>query len=356
MDMSVRWTKTFIELVARRRMLQIQNSPTRSGRSGFTLLELLVVIAIVAILVALLLPAVQQARSAARRVQCANNLKQLALAAHSFHDANDAFPPARLILDVPRDLSDIGESVALDEPSWPIRLLPYLEQKNAHQQWDEYATYGQQPASARSRAMSVLLCPERHSADNAVIPDEVVSIIATCGCPIGKQTVPGGAIIDYAACHGDLSPGAVNAPTDFYWGGNGTGVLISSRPAGTETAIERDWIDKVRLSDLLDGSSNTLMFGELHIQRGSDRSTPYNGPAFFGRYLTNFSRIAGPGVPLAHSTDDQRASEFSFGSSHAGIVQFALADGAVRAISTSISTRVLGSLANRQDGRAAGEF
>lgn len=337
-------------------MLKNANSTSTGRRSGFTLLELLVVVATIAILIALLLPAVQQARSSARRVQCANNLKQLGLAAHSFHDANDAFPPGRLILDVPRGLTNIGDSVALDEPSWPIRLLPYLEQKNAHEQWDEYATYGQHPASVRSRPLAVLLCPERHSTDNAVTPDEVVSLTAICGCPIGTQTVPGGAIIDYAACHGDLSPGAVNAPTDFYWGGNGTGVIISSRPAGTEAAIERDWLDKVRVADLVDGTSNTLLFGETHIPKGSNKSTPYNGPAFFGRYLTNFARIAGPGVPLAHSSTDQRANQYSFGSSHAGIVQFSLADGAVRAISTSISTRVLGSLANRKDGQTVGEF
>jgi prepilin-type N-terminal cleavage/methylation domain-containing protein len=175
----------------------------RRGRPGFTLLELLVVIAI---LIALLLPAVQQARSAARRVQCANNLKQLALAAHSFHDANGAFPPARLILDAPRTLSDIGDSVAMDEPTWPVRLLPYLEQTNVHQQWNEYATYGQQASSARLMALSVLLCPERHSAAEAVVPDEVVTITAICGCPAGTQTVPGGAIIDYAGNHGEPNP------------------------------------------------------------------------------------------------------------------------------------------------------
>ena len=139
-------------------MQSFSKTSERYGRPGFSLPELLVVIAIIAILVALLLPAVQQARSAARRVQCANNLKQLALAAHSFHDANGAFPPARLILDAPRSLSDIGDSVALDEPTWPVRLLPYLEQTNVHQQWDEYATYGQQPASARLLPHDCLRC------------------------------------------------------------------------------------------------------------------------------------------------------------------------------------------------------
>lgn len=325
-------------------------------RSGFTLIELLAVVAIIGILVALLLPGVQQARSAARRIQCTNNLKQLSLAAHSFHDVNGAFPPARLILNVPRTLADIGDSIGLDEPSWPVRLLPFLEQQNFHEEWDEYIVYGQQPASARNRALSMLLCPERNSADHAVIPDTVVTLTAPCGCPLGTQTVPGGAIIDYAACMGDLSPGAVNAPTDFYWGGNGTGVLISSRPVGDDKAIMRDWRDKIRIADVSDGTSNTVMIGESHVAQGNEKNTPYNGPAYFGRYLTNFARVAGPGVPIAHNSADQRASEFSFGSAHAGYVHFGMADGSVRAIGSSISTRVLGHLANRHDGETVGEF
>jgi len=327
-----------------------------SQPKAFTLIELLVVIAIVGILVALLLPGVQQARSAARRIQCLNNLKQLGLAAHSFHDTFDAFPPARLILHVPRLQNEAGTRVGMDEPTWLVRLLPFVEQTALHSQWDEYETYGQHSPAARNRAVSVYLCPERHSADAAVVGDKRITITAPCGCPAGTQLAPGGAVADYAANHGDLSPGAVNLPTDFYWGGNGTGVIISSRPVGDQTDIGRDWKDKVRLSDVTDGSSSTLMIGEQHVPRGEDLTTPYNGPAYFGRYLTNFSRIGGPGVPLAHHPDDQRANSYSFGCAHSGIVQFVLADGSARPVSTAISTRVLGNLANRHDGNTVGEF
>lgn len=325
-------------------------------RGGFSLIELLTVIAVISILIAMLLPAVQQARAAARRIHCSNNLKQLALAAHHFHDTHGALPPARLILDTPRTLADIGFSVALDEPSWPVRLLPYLEQSNFHDEWDEYQVYGDHSASVRNLALNSFLCPDRHNASNAVVPDQTVILTAACGCPLGLQTVPGGAIIDYVANLGDLSPGAVSAPTDFYWGGNGTGLLISSRPAGNATLIERDWLDRIRFADVTDGTSNTLLIGEPHVPVGNDNLTPYNGPAYFGRYLTNFARIAGPGVPLAHSPTDQRAGEFSFGSPHPGIVQFAFGDGSVQAINTSISTRILGRLANRKDGELTGDF
>ena len=263
-----------------------------SERHGFTLIELLVVIAIIAILMALLMPGVQQARSAARRMQCTNNLKQLSLAAHSFHDSNGAFPPARLILNIARPVFDQGDNVGMDEATWLIRLLPYLEETPLHNQWDEYLTYGQIPTEARNQALPQFLCPERHSADSAVAEDKSIRVTSGCGCPVGVQNSAGGAVVDYVASHGDLSTGAVGKSSDFYWGGNGSGVIISSRPVGDETGIERDWMDKISLSDVTDGSSNTILIGEAHVPPGKDLTSPYNGPAYYGRYLTNFARIA----------------------------------------------------------------
>ena len=334
-----------------------RSGPARSGgRSGFTLLELLVVIAIIGILVALLLPAVQQARAAARRVQCRSNLRQIGLATHGFHDVHGAFPPARLILNTPRFTFNFSRQVGLDEPSWPVRLLPFVEQTALHEKWDEYVPYGKNPEDARNQAVSVFLCPDRHSIDSAVTPDQTITVNYPCGCPGGQQTVPGGAVVDYVANQGDLSPGAIGKDSDFYWGGHGTGVIISSRPKGNRWFIEPDWLDKIRFADVIDGYSNTLMLGEPHVPHGKLNQTPYNGPGYFGRHLTNFARIAGPGVPLAHDSHDQRAGLFSFGSPHAGVVHFALTDGSVRAISTSISTRLQGHLANRKDGVAVGEF
>ena len=339
-------------------MLQRRKTRDAAHRSrrGFTIIELLVVIAIIGILVALLLPAVQQARGAARRMHCANNLKQLGLAVHSFHDTFSALPPARLVLPVIRSAGPTANLPGLDEPSWLVRILPFIEESAFHSKWDEYTTFAEQDSAVQNVALPVFLCPERHSVDDAVAETTTVTITAPCGCPVGTQTVVGGAISDYAGNHGDLSPGAIGDFTDFYWGGNGTGVIISSRPLGDETSIGRDWLDKIRLSDVTDGTSQTLMIGETFVPRGKDKTTPYNGPAYYGRHLTNFSRIAGPGVPMAHHQDDQRANLYSFGSSHPGIVQFALTDGSVRGISTSISTRILGNLANRHDGETVGEF
>lgn len=340
----------------RTRQNHLKCRATGSNSSGFTLIELLVVIAIIAVLIAMLLPAVQQARGAARRMQCQNNLKQIGLALHSFHDVEGAFPPAHLILDLPRTPDTTGNLVGLDEPSWLVWILGYLEQQALFEQWDIYSTYGNQPLAARRKPLSTYLCPDRLSTSNAVAEDDVITITLPCGCPSGSQVVPGGALVSFAGNHGDLSPGASGLPTDFYWGGNGTGVLISSRPKMNGGSIERDWIDKVRIADITDGTTNTFLVGEPHIPRGEVGKSPYNGPAYFGRHLTNYARLSGPGVPLAHDPDDQRGTAYSFGSPHTGIVHFCMADGSVRAVSTSISSRIAGNLANRRDGEAVGEF
>ncbi len=183
-----------------------------------------------------------------------------------FHDSHQAFPPARLIVYPPSSVTTPDNTPGMDEPSWLVWIMPYVEQANLSNQFDLFLPYGAQPVDARNRAIPVYLCPDRHSADSAVAPPETVTLTLPCGCPGGTQNVAGGAIVDYVGNHGDLSPGASQLPTDFYWGGNGTGVLISSRPKLNGTQVERDWEDKVRIADVTDGTSNTLMVGE-HIFR-----------------------------------------------------------------------------------------
>ena len=134
-----------------------QNNRTR--RSGFTLIELLVVIAIIGVLVSLLLPAVQQAREAARRTQCRNNLKQVGLALHNFHDTHGAFPPARLLLDGPIPANDFATVLGSDEPSWLVRLLPFLEETTQYDQWDMYTPFGRHPPEVRRMTTATYMCP-----------------------------------------------------------------------------------------------------------------------------------------------------------------------------------------------------
>ena len=335
-----------------------QQQPAKIARGGFTLIELLVVIAIIAVLVGILLPAVQQARSAARRTQCLNNLRQISIALHSFHDSRQKFPPARLISYRTTNVSDQrGAEPALDEPTWLAHILPYIEQSAMADEWDLYAPFGSQPKAVRMRAVSTYLCPERHSLSNAVADDVSVEVVLPCGCVAGRQFVPGGSVSDYVGNHGDNSPGAFGRETDFFWGGRGTGVLISSRPLlapplkdDDKPVVRQDWMDTIAISDIKDGTSHTLMVGESYIPDGQTLKAPWNGPAFLGRYLTHFARIGGPGIPIAHGPHDQRGTMYSFGSAHNGMAQFAWADGSATAISSSISTQVLASICNRSDG------
>src|SRR5436309_3707662 len=104
--------------------------------TAFTLIELLVVIAVIAILIGLLLPAVQKVREAASRAQCANNLKQLGLAVHNYHDTRKAFPPVRIAG---------GDGWA----TWLVLIMPYMEQANIYNAWDLTKRYSQQSVTAR---------------------------------------------------------------------------------------------------------------------------------------------------------------------------------------------------------------
>src|SRR5437660_9449217 len=107
----------------------------KTRRPGFTLIELLVVIAIIAILIGLLIPAVQKMREAANRMSCTNNLKQIGLSAHSYHDANNQFPPAvRMPYAIESNDPLTGGAANPFGPNWAIFLLPYIEQQNLYSQ------------------------------------------------------------------------------------------------------------------------------------------------------------------------------------------------------------------------------
>ncbi|MBX3427185.1 MAG: DUF1559 domain-containing protein [Pirellulales bacterium] len=327
-------------------------SATAVRRSGFTLIELLVVIGIVAGLIALLLPAVQAAREAARATQCRNNLRQIGLATLHHHDALGHFPPARLRI---RNWDEI--ECETTQPSWFARILGYLEQGSAHAQWDFSLPYEEHPTELREFGPDVFVCPSRRTLSESVIASGATEEVVTypCGCS-GLETtwLTSGVTGDYAGNHGDFTGGSYGSQTDYWRGGNGTGVIISSRPEcrGLRPGGARD---KVRLKDVLDGASNTFLAGEMHIPAERLAQAPENGPLYNGKDLTAFARIGGPSVPLARGPEDASVGILGFGSWHPQNCPFVLADGSVRSIDVLIDTVVLKGWCHRSDASGADE-
>lgn len=327
-------------------------------RTAFTLIELLVVIAIIGILVGLLLPAVQAAREAARRTDCSNRVRQLALAAQMHHDAFRYFPPARY---ESRPDAAPANQCGLETPTWLARVMPFIEEVALGDQWDYSKPWHQHDEKIRVVVPDIFLCPSRRSGTSPVGIRNLRTTVAggggrlPCGCPIPPRPMDvkidvRGALCDYAGNHGDLTPGATGAPTDFYFGGNGTGVIISVRPNCKDgEAISP--LDRVRMASVSDGTSNTFLFGEKYVPLTQLEEFPFDSPAYDGDHLPASCRLAGPGLRLANGPNDVLADMFSFGSWHPGGLHFALVDGSVRFFNPDTDTKVLGSLANRRDAR-----
>ena len=340
---------------------------------AFTLIELLVVIGIIGVLVGLLMPAVQAAREAARRTDCANRIRQLALATHMHHDVVGYFPPARYEA---RPDGDDGDNCGIGNPTWLARVMPFIEQVELGTRWDFRRPWHEHDELVRTTVPDIFLCPSRRSGTRPIGRRELRTEQSggwgslPCGCPIPplpptmENTLVDGALCDYAGNHGDLSPGSTGAPTDFYYGGNGTGVIISVRPM-CDDGIAIAPADRIRMASVTDGTSSTFLFGEKFIPPVELTQFPYDSPAYDGDHLPASCRLAGPGLRLANSpskiiTDpfapdlgplDVTAGTFSFGSWHPAGVHFALTDGSTRMLNPSVDTKLLGSLANRRDAR-----
>ncbi|MFM9962126.1 MAG: DUF1559 domain-containing protein [Planctomycetaceae bacterium] len=289
------------------------NADHSPRRSGFTLIELLVVIAIIAILISLLLPAVQQAREAARRASCKNNLCQLGLAIHNYEMANNVLPPGSVNPTGPIRSEPSGYHM-----SWAVQILPYVEQQNAFRMID--FTVG------------------AYDAKNEPIRKLV---IAAYSCPSDFRSPQAGnvAASNYAGVHHEDE-----ALIDH--GNHGTFVLNLAVP-----------IDSVT-----DGTSSTLFIGEKALQpeelgwMSGTRATLRNAGQKINHNLMNlrdqFPLRDTAGNPITVTADFVGG----FSSYHTGGAHFLLGDGAVRFLNETIEQSVYRRLANRSDGQPVSDF
>jgi prepilin-type N-terminal cleavage/methylation domain-containing protein len=308
-------------------------------RRGFTLIELLVVIAIIALLIALLLPAVQKVREAADRTQCANNLKQIGLACHSYVDVHKCLPPSRTLYGLQDELAEFFNGIDAEPdgdemmgPTWAVYLLPYLEQAPLYKLWNltynpnipPWGTpYFLQSPQAVQGTVPVYFCPSRRSPTTS--PTLSLS---------GDGPLPG-ALGDYACCVGTT-------------GGDFWNFAISPLlPNGAFRVGVPPGLG-VRLAEITDGTSNTFLIGEKHVQEGQFGQGNNDCCIYDGDNILCSSRSAGINYPLAQSINDPA---WKFGSYHTAICQFVFADGSVHALTVTVSPQVLELLANIKDGQ-----
>jgi prepilin-type N-terminal cleavage/methylation domain-containing protein/prepilin-type processing-associated H-X9-DG protein len=309
-----------------------QPGAATSRRRGFTLIELLVVIAIIAVLIGLLLPAVQKVREAAARAKCQNNLKQLGLAAHHYHDTNNGFPPGTQ--------TTAPDPLKFDAPPYRrsplfVFLLPYLEQQALYDRFN-FATGTHDPymevnLAVTSTRLSVLTCPS----------DAVRMMTLGTSRPTPKH--------NYVGCWGAGSVSEVVANSTL------RGVFFPN--------------SSTRLTDITDGSSRTLLFGEF-LQTSSDvdlRGTWWEDTNF--RFMThvrpnapdpdemhvNCVNLPAVNEPCVILGDGGHSDRYSSRSRHTGGVNVALADGSVRFVPNSIALSAWAALGTIQGGEVAAE-
>lgn len=326
-------------------------------RLGFTLVELLVVIAIIGVLIGLLLPAVQKVREAASRVRCQNNLKQLALGAHAYHDANTAFMPGMN--------NGVGSNSLSDwRPTWIHHLMPYIELQASYDTFMKNypSASNNRPSgiaalkSVREAPFSVLLCPSDPNSPKIYFANYVDAT------GVGET----GLHANYVACTGTLpwNDGPPNwASSPGYESNNKLDGVFYARSATAITSIT-------------DGTSNTLLFSEIRVFP-DDRDPNPRKHDLRGRFWNNnaagaclFATTAPPNTsaadklpncksPVEGVTCSQGINQVFVifaRSKHTGGVNAALCDGSVRFISNAISGTTWRDMGSIADGNPLDDF
>ncbi len=337
-------------------------SCARTRSRGFTLIELLVVIAIIAILIALLLPAVQQAREAARRSQCKNNMKQLGLALHNYHDVHRTFPFAYYV----------GGNLSMS--TWGVQVLPYIEQDTIYKKMSQNA-----PCWNEGAAIGF------HPADVAVNVQMIQTIVTVFQCP----STPGGSE-KYNGKIPANSAGPGVPPLDLTWTAARSDYCISTGVRGTFANVAYSGnaggsrggaiqpgglfgLANNKMRQIIDGTSSTILLGEraggsiIYRKRKQDSALTsavgfLNGGGW-GDLLNGEHWLAGslydgnPGAdggPCGINCTNLRS--LGFYSFHPGGAHFVMADGHVQFLSENLNQFILAALITRAKGEVVGEF
>lgn len=319
-------------------------SPAPAKRSrGFTLIELLVVIAIIAILIALLLPAVQQAREAARRSSCKNNLKQLGIALHNYHETFSIFPAS-------------AYSTTINHGhSWLESLLPYIEQNNLYTQIDfgQPNNVGVNPAVFNGWKTPVLMCPT--DTDSGLYPNS-----REPGYTPGTGTSLG---MNYKPCAGPMNMNTCVIPA-MSPNINCKGTRIG-RFNDEAYGMFNGGYKALKFRDCKDGTSNTFLMGET-LSAWNSFNMYFVSHAHVGSVNVppNFHLINPNGCPKAKTARQTGTGGYNrcyadmggFMSDHSGGVQMLLTDGSVRFVSENINYTTWVYLGDRDDGQVIGEY
>jgi prepilin-type N-terminal cleavage/methylation domain-containing protein len=335
------------------------------GRTGFTLIELLVVIAIIAILIALLLPAVQQAREAARRSQCKNNLKQVGLALHNYHDVANQFPPGQVFSGSPTVANATldRQAYSVNHTGWML-LMPYLDQAPIYNQWNSAVASG--PAQRATGTP-----PHGDWTVNNAVTQLKMTVLNCPSEPLLGPAPPVTAVSEYRHDNGEVSSYI------FAAGNYGEDHRVYSVYAASTSTLPNGQVlprtgmfgnnGAAKIAAITDGTSNSIAVGESMLDKSSTSYRPLWGQ---GRHVGTFGRVipeADPGSVNncryrinAHNdcatTNIGKPYAWVFSSNHTGGAHFLLGDGSVRFMSENIDWVTFVYLNFIRDGNPVGEF
>jgi len=354
------------------------SSPRFRERRAFTLIELLVVIAIIAILIGLLLPAVQKVREAAARMKCQNNLKQIGLALHNYHDTNGTLPPGGATDAAP--FGKDGTNTGGWGSSWMVFILPAVEQNAFFQQWQLTASSGWGNGTDGALLNNVMI--QTYRCPSTTLPDKQNGLTNPTTNPGGNGTAM---VPIYAAIAGavnGLIPGYTETRTST--GGGGAGCCNGGITAGSGVLYPNS---QIKLTGITDGTSNTLLISEQadYLTTTSGQKVSWNAsgphgwaigahsgtPPNYGnggdaramqmttiRYPINQKTgwTPTPGNCGSQGVCDNTGENIPLNSTHSGGVNALLGDGSVRFIRDSINIATLAQLATRDDGTVLADF